>query len=107
MRAHPFQHLDGAVDGGAFLVAGDQEAQRAVQRVLGQMLGDARDEGGDGTLHVAGAATIQHAVPHFAAERVFPPVGGPHWHDVGVAGEAEVPPAVSQAGVEVLDLPVP
>ena len=70
------------------------------------MPSDARDEGGDGALHVAGAAAIQDAVPYLGGKGVVAPVRGTHRHYVGVAGEAEMPPAGAQARVQILDLPV-
>ena len=39
-------------------------------RTVGQVLRRGRDEGGDRALHVAGAAAVQHAVAHLAAERI-------------------------------------
>jgi hypothetical protein len=63
-------------------------------------------EGGDGALHVGGAAAEQLAVAQLGGERV----GRPgrlvaHGNDVGVACEAEVAGTVAaDAGIEVVDV---
>ena len=46
-RFQPCQQLGGAVDGGAFLVAGDQQADRAFGRAIRQHPFDRGDKGGD------------------------------------------------------------
>ena len=87
----PVEELDRAVDRGAFFVAGDEEADRARERALGDEAQGGGDRGGDAALHVAGAAAPELAVRDFARERVEPPerlVAGRH--DVGVAGEGEI-----------------
>ena len=87
----PVENARGAVDGGAFFVAGDEQADRAAIAVA---LGDARDggdEGGDGALHVGGAAAEQRSAVDRRCEGIEAPgrdVAGRH--HVGVAGEAEI-----------------
>ncbi len=70
-RGRPFQELGGAVDRDAFLVAGDQERDRALRlaAVRGEMIERRRDLAGDRALHVDGAAAVQHAVGDVARER--------------------------------------
>ena len=70
---HPRQDAHGAVGGDAFLVAGDQQADRAARRAGFEVLRGRGDERGDGALHVAGAAAVQDAVAHFRGERVAAP----------------------------------
>ena len=72
VRLHPLQHADRAIDRRAFLVAGDQQADRAARRACREMLRGRGDEGGDRPLHVAGAAAVQDVVAHLAAERKRP-----------------------------------
>ena len=74
-----------------------------MQRPGGDPLRCRRDEGGDRALHVAGAAAIQHAVLHHAAERVVPPRPGAGRHHVGVAGETDMRPALADAREQILD----
>ena len=91
-----------AVGGIAFLVAGDQQRQRA----LG--LSDPRDggdEGGDRALHVVGAAADQPAVDDLACERVDAPAFAGRDH-VEVAGEAEMRRARAADRHHVLGRPV-
>src|SRR5262249_5382938 len=68
---HPIEHLARAVDCRTFLIAGDEQADRSgnvVALCLGEG-GRCGSEGGDGSLHVAGAASVEHAVLDHAAER--------------------------------------
>ena len=62
----PVDKLDRAVDRGAFFVAGDEEADRAVERPPGDETQGGGDGGGDPALHVAGAATPELAIRDFA-----------------------------------------
>ena len=96
---HPVEHADGAVGGRAFFVAGDEEADRALED--GGVGGRGGDEGGDAALHVAGAAADEVAVYHVAGEGVGGPAGGAGRDDIGVAGKAEMGGGSAEAGVEV------
>ena len=73
LGARPVEELDRAVDRRAFLVAGDEEADRACERALGDEAQGGGDRGGDAALHVAGAAAPELAVGDFARKRVEPP----------------------------------
>jgi hypothetical protein len=103
---HPAKDFVRPVDGIAFLVAGDEEADRALEGLaLGaqERIGG-RGEGGDGALHVGRAAAPELAVAHLAREgieRPFRLVAGRH--HVGVAREAEMRLAAADAGIEVVD----
>ena len=103
---HPLQHAHGAVDRHAFLVAGDQQADRAARRAVTKVLRRRGDERRDAALHVTGAAAVQDAVAHLAGERTGLPVRGANRHDVGVTGKADVRRAGADAGEQVVDLAV-
>ena len=106
VRCHPLQHADGAVHRRAFLVAGDEQARccRGGPGCAPRKSREAGDEGGDAALHVAGAAAVEHAVPHHGGEGVVRPARVAGRHHVGVAGPAEMRRAGAAAGEEVLDL---
>ena len=98
----PVEELDRAVDRRAFLVAGDEEADRALKRPPGDEPQGGGDRGGDAALHVAGAAAPELAVGDLGGERIEPPSRGVAGRDdVGVAGEHEIGPPVSEPRVEV------
>ena len=106
-RLDPVEHLHGAVDGGAFLVAGDQERDGALRAaaVRREVAERGRDEAGDAALHIDGAAAVEDAVANFTGERRH----GPGFeiarrHDIGVSGEAEMRAARANARVEVLHI---
>ena len=106
-RGRPFQQLGAAVDRDAFLVAGDQERDRAFRlaAVRGEMIERRRDLAGDRALHVHRAAAVQHAAGDVARERrMRPRLGIAGRHHVGVAGEHQMRRARADAGVEVLDV---
>src|SRR6476469_10909600 len=71
-RGGPLQQLDGAVDGNVFLVASDQERDRAfavlarLAAMGGKMVEHRCDAAGDAALHVDGAAAIEETVLHVA-----------------------------------------
>ncbi len=102
---HPVEELARAVDRRGLLVAGDEEADRAVE--IAAVCEEARrggDETGDRALHVGGAAAIERAVEHLAAERIDrPALEIARRHDVGMAGEAEIAARVAAARVEIED----
>ncbi len=67
-------HALGAVDRRAFLVAGDQEGDRAAMAgVLGDEALGGRHHRRQAALHVGGAAAIEHAVADLGLERVRAP----------------------------------
>ena len=103
----PAQQLDGAVDGDALLVAGDEERQRAALRlaaVRGQMIERRRDEAGDAAFHVDGAAAVDLLARHLAGKRrMAPGCFIARRHHVGVAGKHEIGPFAADPGVKVLD----
>ena len=101
-------HHLGAVGRHAFLVAGDQEGERALHLAGGDGLGGRRGEGGHRALHVDRAAADQHAVDDLGGEGLAAPRRAiAHRDHVGVAGEAEIRPGRPVAGVKVLDLAEP
>jgi hypothetical protein len=101
----PAQHLDGAVDRRPFLVAGDQEADRAVERAGREPPLGGRDEAGDRALHVGGAAAPDHAVAQRAGERAGAPgLLGASRHHVGMAGKAQVRCGIADPRIEVVDV---
>jgi len=106
-RRRPLQHLDGAVDGDAFFVAGDEERERAFFRLAAigrEMVERRRHEAGDGAFHIDRAAAVEHVAGHHAGERrMFPRRFVARRHDVGVAGEHESGFGVAGARVEVFD----
>ncbi len=106
-RRDPLQQLDGAVDGDVFLVAGDQERDRALRlaAMRGQIFQHRRDAAGDAALHVDGAAPVEKAVLDVAGERAVAPgalVAGRH--HVGMSGEGDVRRAVADTGIEIVDI---
>ena len=109
-RRHPLQQLDGAVDGDVFLVAGDQERDRAfwLAAIVGEILQHRGDAAGDAALHVDRAAAVQQAVLHLAGERAMRPGGFvARRHHVGMAGKGDVRRFSADAGIEIVDVGVP
>ena len=89
--AQRLDHALGAVDRRAFLVAGDQEGERArCSRVRGDEFLAGGDHGGEPALHIGGAAAVEQAVADRRLERIGAPflqrAGRDH---VGVPGEAQ------------------
>jgi hypothetical protein len=96
---------DRAVDGVAFLIGSEQEGDRAA--VLGPG-GDegfgGGDESGQRSLHVGGAAPVQHALLAQRLEGVAVPLfERAAGDDVGVAGQTEQRAAAAAARPEVAD----
>ena len=91
LRSEPVAERDGAVERRPFLVARDQEGDRAGGiGARGDELLDRDHHRGERALHVGGAAAMQHAVAVARHERVAGPLlERPGRHDVGVAGERE------------------
>ena len=103
----PVEHLDGAVDAVAFLIAGDEQRYRAghLAATGGEEALRGGDKTGDLPLHVDGAATVENAVADLRGERrCAPGVDIARRYDVGVAGKAKVRPGVAEPRVEVFDV---
>ncbi len=102
VRRHPVQHAPCAVQLRAFLVPGDEQADRPGGKAspARQALRHRVHEGGDRALHVAGAAPVQRAVDHRALERRHPPALARR-HHVGMAGEAQMRRTVAEAREQV------
>jgi hypothetical protein len=106
-RRHPLQQFDGAVDGDVFLVAGDQERDRAFRftAMVGEKLQHRGDAAGDPAFHVDGPAPVQKAVLDVAGERAMGPCGLVAGRDhVGMAGKGDVRRSVADAGIEIVDI---
>ena len=106
-RRRPLQQFYGAVDGDVFLVAGDQERDRAFRlaAVRGEIVERSRDAAGDAALHVDGAAAVQKSVLDVARERAMGPGAlVARRHHVGMSGKGDVRRAVADAGIEVVDI---
>ena len=106
--AQRLDHLLGAVDRRAFLVAGDQVGDRAlVLRVRLHEIFGGGDHGGQRALHVGGAAAKQQAVAHRGLERIalpfFERAGG---HHVGVSGEAQHRTALAARRPEIVHVAI-
>ena len=103
-RFQMLHHFYGAVDGGAFLVAGDQKSDgAAVIRMLCHKAFTRRDHRRQAALHVGGAASAQHAVFDFRFERgVLPALHRSGGYHVGVAGEGQYRAGVAAPGPEIV-----
>ena len=103
---HPLEHLARAVDGGAFLVPGDEQADRARDVValgLGEIEGGC-GEAGDGALHVGSAPSVKRAVlDHPGEGRIGPQALIARRHHVGMPGEADMRRPRADAGEEIVD----
>jgi hypothetical protein len=96
-----------AVDGGGFLVAGDEQADRAAESLPArrQKPRHRGRETGDRAFHVGGAAADEDAVPSRGGEGVGRPAGKiARRHHVGMAGEAEIAPSLAEPRIEVQHL---
>ena len=103
----PFEHPDRAVDGLAFLVAGDQQADGPRKAVIPGFKKPRRGGGetGDRGFHVRRAAAVKPVALDLGGEGIDGPfVRVAHRHHVGVPGETEVGRLIADAGIEVLDL---
>ena len=103
----PFQQLLRAVHARPFLVAGNEQRDRAfdLAAVLREVLEHGGNEGGDRALHVDRAAAVEMAVGELPGKRPEPPgIGIARGHHVGVAGEDEMRRREPDARVEVLDV---
>ncbi len=104
VSGHGGQEAPRAVKARAFLVAGDQERDRALGRAMvAHEAGGGDDETGDSAFHVRRSAAEELAAADFGGERI----DGPrrlvaNRYDVGMTGEAEVRRGGSQPGVEIV-----
>lgn len=100
-RLHPIDQRYGAVSGGAFLVAGDDQREATFVRRHARGGGD---EGGDAPLHVHRATPVEQIAPHLRHERIGCPAFTGRDH-VEVSGKGEVRPVFARAarGEKVFD----
>ena len=104
--AHPVQHLDRAIDRDAFLIAGNQQADRArhLAAARRQELRESFDETRDGAFHVRRTAAKERIVDDLAGERILRPgVTLADRHHVGMAGVAKVGCRRAEPGIEIVD----
>ena len=92
----PIDELDRAVDRRAFLVAGDEEADRAEKAAPGDEAQSGRHAGGEPALHVAGAAS-----PELARRATSPENGSKRQRDASPGGTTSVWPAKTRFGAPV------
>jgi len=87
----PLADLDGAVDGGAFFIAGDEEGDAAgVIRVAAHEGLGGHHHGRQRRLHVGGATAVQQAITVGGHEgRRGPLIERPRGHHVGVACKSQ------------------
>ena len=83
---HEIDQRAGAVQRRAFLVAGDDEADRPC---LDWDIGHRRNHRRDGALHVDRAASVEQFTAHFGIESPARPALA-RWHHVQVPGKGEV-----------------
>ena len=90
----------------AFLVAGDQQRDRALEAALGcDVARGGGDEAGDAALHVDRAAAVHLALVDVGREgRMRPGRLVADRNDVGMAGEHQMRPVAGSAGIEVFDI---
>src|ERR1700722_2280795 len=88
-RPGPVEQLGRPVDGDAFFIAGDEKRDRALERSFAGDVAQRRgDRSGDAALHVARAATPDHAVGDHARERIEAPFGDiARRHDIRMTRE--------------------
>src|SRR5690606_36493165 len=103
----PFEELDGSVYRRAFLVARDEEGDRAARRAVAlQILKRCGERRRQSALHVDGAAAPEHPVGGLARERIETPTFRvARRHHVRMTGEHEAwPLAARHASVEIVDV---
>ena len=101
------QHLHGTVDRRPFLVAGNQEADRAAEiaAATAEESGRGIGEGSNRPLHVGGTTAEQIAARQLSREGTDRPGGKiARWHHVGMAGKAEMAALRADSGIEVGDI---
>src|SRR5512144_599004 len=106
----PLQQLGCAVDRDAFLVAGDQERDRALwlSAALAEMIEHRCDSAGNAALHVDGAAAVELAVRDLAGKRrMLPRLLIARWHHVGMPGDHQIRRGGSDAGIKIFDIVSP
>ena len=87
----PFDHPAGAIDTGAFLVAGHQPSDTALMvGAGGEKFLDGREHGRQAAFHVGGTTAVKQTVANGRLERVAMPfLEGAGRHHVGVASQTE------------------
>jgi hypothetical protein len=98
-----------AIDGVAFLIAGQQDRQRAGMVGMGgnELLGG-HHERSHAALHVGRATAVEHAVADLRDERVAAPcLARAGRHHVGMAKQHQHRRAAAMRGPEVVDLAQP
>ena len=103
---HPAKHLTCAVNGGPFLIAGDEKTDRAVELATARLNVVERggDEASDRPLHVGGAPTVQHSAKQVGGKWRMPPeLRVSDRHNVRMSCEAEMRRAVADPRIEILD----
>ena len=106
--AQRFDHLLGAVDRRAFLIAGDQVGDGAlVLRVRAHEVFGGGDHGGERAFHVGRAAPEQQAIAHRRLEGIALPflerAGGDH---IGMSGETQHRAALAARRPEIVDVAI-
>lgn len=107
MLGRPLQKLGRAVDRDAFLVAGDQERDRALRfaALRAKMIEHGGECAGDAALHVDRAAAIKLTAGDRACERrMLPRFLVARRHHIGMPGEHQIGRGAADAGVEILDV---
>src|SRR3978361_1257438 len=105
-RRHPLQQFYGTVDGDVFLVAGDQERDRAFwfAAIVGKIVQRRCNAAGDAAFHVDGAAAIQNPRLYVARKSaVRPRTFVARRHHVGMARESNVWRRRAEARIEAVD----
>lgn len=102
----PFEQFHRAVDGRAFLIAGDEKGNAALDvAMLFDVAGNRGHETGDAAFHVHRATAIHHAVLDFCGKgRVLPVLFIAGRHDIGVACEHQMWPIAGFAGIEIFNI---
>ena len=95
---HPLQHPHGAAGRRPLLIPRDEQADGACPR---RLRGDGSQEGRYRTLHVARAATVDHAIAHHSAERIGRPGSCAGRDHVSMAGKAEMRRDATPAGEQI------
>src|SRR5712691_3266480 len=100
VRGEPRKHLRRSVDRDAFLVAGDEQADRTIGFAACEIARSGGDECRDGGLHVGGTAPIERAVLDHGAERIMmPEFCLTRRDDIGVSCETEIRTLRADPGV--------
>ena len=98
-RRHAIDQRARAEDRRAFLVPGDDQADRAR---IDRDPGHGGDEGRDGAFHIDRAAPVEQAAAFLRAERIALPAGAGR-HDIQMPCEGEMPTAPAARRQQVFD----